>query len=109
VGLRVVAFIDAPKGRAYLEASSAVEGLAHAFTVCISFACPHHRTEQLLQQMRVAIAERDIARLLWQMGANGPDATHGTSVQRLLTRWQDDKGVIGDAAREARALYDSLG
>lgn len=108
VGLRVVAFVDVPRGRAYLEASSAVEGLAHALTTCVSFACPHLRTEQLLQQMRVATSEDDIARLLWQMGASGPDATHGASVQRLLTRWQDEGGVIGEAAGEARALHESL-
>lgn len=106
-GLRVTTFIDAPRGRAYLEASGGEEGLAAGFISCVSPACPHHSPNDLLQRARAATSDEDIARLLWQLGAAGRHPARDAFVQRWLSRWEDEAGIVGEAAREARALYES--
>lgn len=47
------------------------------------------------------------SRVIWQLGAAGRHPERDAFVQRWLSRWEDDAGSIGEAAREARALYES--
>ena len=106
-GLKVTTFVDAPRGRAYLEASGGEHGLAAGFISCVSPACDHHNPDTLVQRARAATSDEDIALLLWQLGAAGRHPSRDAFVQRWLSRWEDEAGIVGEAAREARALYES--
>jgi hypothetical protein len=104
-GLRVTTSIDVGRARAFLEASGGEPGLAAGFVTCVRPACRFHDAALLVEAARLATGEQDIARLLWQLGAAGPHPESAAFVERWLSRWQDEPGIVGEAAREARALY----